>query len=244
MTPALSIVLPCYNEAANLPRIFARFTEVLNGRGDVEVILVNNGSRDDSARVLAAELAKPGHAFARVVEVPVNRGYGFGIMAGVRETRGTVIAWTHADLQTDPADVLLGYDRMMQEPDPARVLLKGRRQGRPALDALFTLGMSVIASAALGERVSDVNAQPKMFHREFLGWMKDAPDDFALDLYVLHLARLRGLRLLEQPVRFGRREHGESKGGGTLRGKWRLSVRTWKYIARLRRETRRGAAGG
>ena len=91
----LSIVVPCYNEAGNLPGLINRFLEILARRPGVEVVLVNNGSTDDSAAVFAVRL-KPADR-VRVVNVSVNRGYGHGIMAGLRAARGTYLAWTHAD---------------------------------------------------------------------------------------------------------------------------------------------------
>lgn len=236
MQAKLSIVLPCYNEAESIPSILRRFREVLADRRDVEVLLVNNGSTDNTADVLAAELARPENSFARTALVEINRGYGLGIMTGIRAASGEVLSWTHADMQTDPADVLLGFDKFAAAPDPAGTFLKGRRINRGIFDAFFTFGMSVISSLALGRKLSDVNAQPKMFHRSFLGHMKNPPDDFSLDLYVLYLARSLGFIVLEQPVSFAGRRHGVAKGGGTLKGKIRLVARTWKYIFKLRSE--------
>ena len=127
MNPKLSIVLPCYNEAGNVPLIVARLRELLRDRQDVEVILVNNGSKDNSAEVLAKELADPALAFIRVEHVKVNQGYGFGIMSGLRAARGEFLAWTHADMQTDPADVLKGFDQLLAARDPHNAFLKGRQ---------------------------------------------------------------------------------------------------------------------
>ncbi|MFZ4396321.1 MAG: glycosyltransferase family 2 protein [Kiritimatiellia bacterium] len=234
--PALSIVLPCYNEARNIPGVLRRFAEVLGGRTDTEVLLVDNGSTDDTAVVLAQELAQPAYSFARVVTVPKNIGYGYGIMSGVRQARAPVIAWTHADLQTDPADVLQAYQNFSTAPNPPGTFLKGKRVARNPFDALFTFGMSLIASLALRARLFDVNAQPKMFHRSLLDQLANPPNDFSLDLFVLYTARKLGLIVLEQPVDFSARKHGEAKGGGTLAGKLRLIRRTWNYILALRRE--------
>jgi glycosyltransferase involved in cell wall biosynthesis len=236
----LSLVVPCYNEAKNLPRLVARFREVVAGRPGVEVVLVNNGSTDDSAAVFAAELARPENRFARLCHVPVNKGYGFGIVSGLRAARGEFLGWTHADLQTDPKDLLVGFDKLANQPDPRACFLRGRRVGRNVLDWFFTAGMSVIASAALGARLHDINAQPKLFHWSFFESLARPPDDFSLDLYVLYEARRRGLTVLELPVHFGKRTAGEAKGGGTLRGKYKLVKRTLRYILALRRELGRG----
>ena len=103
----LSIVVPCYNEADNIPLILERFDEVIK-TDEVEVILVNNGSTDNSAVVLDELL--PNYSFARTVFVPVNQGYGYGILQGLNAAEGDYIGWTHADMQTDPADVLKALD--------------------------------------------------------------------------------------------------------------------------------------
>jgi glycosyltransferase involved in cell wall biosynthesis len=238
----LSIVVPCYNEAGNLLALLARFREVLAGRPDVELVAVNNGSRDHSALIFACELEKPENQFARLVEVPVNQGYGFGILAGLHAAAGEYLAWTHADLQTDPNDVLLGFARLLAQPRPERCFVRGRRVGRPLVDRLFTTGMGWVASAALAAPLVDINAQPKIFHRSLLEQMHDAPWDFSLDLYALYLARREGLNVIEQPVHFGARRYGEAKGGGSLRGKARLTRRTLQYILRLRRQLRAAAS--
>lgn len=234
----LSVVIPCYNEAKNLDRLLDRLGQTFSGRTDCEVVLVDNGSTDDTAAVLDRELNAPALGFVRTVRVPVNRGYGFGIMSGLRAARGEYLGWTHADMQTDPKDVLDGFERLRGEAEPHRCLLRGRRTGRPLFDRAFTAGMSVVASALLGRRLRDVNAQPKIFHRSLLEKLGAAPDDFALDLYVLYRAQQEGLRLIEHPVNFARREAGEAKGGGTLRGKYRLTRRTWTCILNLRRSVR------
>lgn len=238
--PVLSIVLPCYNEAGNIPLIFSRFREVLGDRKDVEVVMVDNGSRDNSQEIFAEQLADPQHGFARLVTVKDNKGYGFGIMEGIRACRGTILSWTHADMQTDPNDVLLGFSQISSQANPASCFLKGRRIGRNPLDAFFTWGMSVISTWKLKARVSDVNAQPKMFHRSFLEHLSSPPDDFSLDLYVYFLAIKHNLTLLEQPVSFKQRQHGEAKGGGTLKGKYKLIKRTFGYINLLKKGLEEG----
>jgi glycosyltransferase involved in cell wall biosynthesis len=230
----LSIIVPCYNEAANLPLVFEAFATAIGDRQDVELVLVNNGSTDNSARVFAEQLRLPGRSFATVVDVPRNQGYGFGILSGLRSARGKFLAWTHADLQTDPADVLTGFEKIQQEPDAERCLLRGVRCGRPFIDRAFTAGMSVVASVALQSRFYDINAQPKIFHRSLLPMLDDAPWDFSLDLYLLYTANCLGLKVLDLPVHFGDRKHGEAKGGGGLHLKLKLMRRTLSFIMALR----------
>lgn len=108
----LSIVVPCYNEEQNIPLILNRFGEIIE-REDIEIILVDNGSTDDSAIVLAELLPK--YPFARTIRVEVNQGYGYGILQGLKKCRGEYIGWTHADMQTDPADILKALAIIEQE---------------------------------------------------------------------------------------------------------------------------------
>ncbi len=234
----LSIVVPCYNEADNLTSLLGRFQSVVADRPGVEVVLVDNGSTDRTDQVLQQELSRPGHHFARSVRVPRNRGYGHGIITGLQAARGEYLAWTHADLQTDPADVMAAFDRLTSQIHPQNCLVRGRRVGRGWFDAFFTAGMSLVSSLALGVRLHDINAQPKLFHRRFLEQMTEPPEDFALDLYVLYLARRHGLTELEQPVSFGKRMAGVAKGGGSLHGKYRLTKRAFHYIFALRHKLR------
>ncbi len=89
---AFSVVLPCYNEADNLPPLLARYAEAWHAQNlPAELILVDNGSTDHTAEVLARELARPELAFARVVRVPVNRGFGHGTFTGLQAARGEVL---------------------------------------------------------------------------------------------------------------------------------------------------------
>jgi glycosyltransferase involved in cell wall biosynthesis len=181
-----------------------------------------------------------GRKFARIITVPVNQGYGYGILAGLRAARGEFIGWTHADSQYDPRIVLDGFDRLASAPKAARSFLQGRRVGRNAFDAFFTAGMTVLATAMLGTVVRDINAQPKLFPRAFFATMTRPPHDFSLDLYALYLARSQGYEIITLPVIFGQRVHGEAKGGGSLRLKWKLTKRTLAFMRELRGSIRVG----
>ena len=108
----LSIVVPCYNEEQNIPLILERFNSVIN-RDDIEVILVNNGSKDNSQNVIDELLPK--YKFARTTLVEINQGYGYGILQGLKVTNGEYIGWTHADMQTDPKDVIKALDIIEKE---------------------------------------------------------------------------------------------------------------------------------
>lgn len=231
----LSIVVPCYNEEENIPLILERFDEVIN-RDDVEVVLVDNGSTDNSAQVLADLLPK--YAFAGTTCVEVNQGYGYGILQGLKECRGEYIGWTHADMQTDPADVLKALDIIEREKGLAFV--KGNRKGRPLFDVFFTVGMSIFESLYLHQKLYDINAQPNIFPKVFFDSWENPPYDFSLDLYALYMARKKHLRVIRFPVIFPERIHGESKWNTGIKAKWKFIKRTIDFSVRLHRNERNG----
>jgi len=201
---------------------------------DVEIILVDNGSTDGTSDMIKLGLENSDSLIKHIL-LKKNIGYGHGIMSGVNQCSGDVIAWTHADLQTNPNDVIEAYSVYIQTKDYEKYILKGKRIGRNLFDAFFTVGMSWISSLMMGIKLSDINAQPKLFHRSFLEKMPNAPDDFSLDLYLLYQAKINYLKILEYPVYYNKRLHGEAKGGGNLIGKWNLIKRTFSYIFELNR---------
>jgi len=235
MTITKSIVVPCYNEAANLPNLISRFAALHTAESDWELVLVNNGSKDDSAAVFAAELAQPGRDFVRVVTVPSpNVGYGHGIMTGLRAAKGDWLAWTHADGQTPPSDVLKAFELLLASANPARTFVKGRRRNRAVKDTLFTLGMEVTATAILGAHLADINGQPKAFPRALLERADSPPVDLSLDLYFFWLAKRSDFEVVTFDVFFGEREHGESKWAFNWRSKVKNIQRSVKFMSALR----------
>lgn len=238
---SLSIVVPCYNEEKNIPLIVGRFSEALGrykGKAKIEIILVNNGSKDRTDEVMAAEFAKSGRSEFKTVLVPVNQGYGFGILSGLKAATSDVLAWTHADMQTDPYDVFRAFEvfehRLQDSQNAAGLMVKGRRIGRKFGDWAFTLGMSIVSSVILGKSLFDINAQPKLFHRELYQSLKDPPFDFSLDLYLVYTAKLRKIRIETIDVRFLPRIHGESKWAFSWKSKYKTILRTIRYIVALR----------
>lgn len=231
----LSIVIPCYNEAKNLSSVFKRLDSLNKKNSEVEIVLVDNGSEDETSNIIEEHLSAR-KKYIKLIRVEKNIGYGHGIMEGVRASSGDIIAWTHADLQTDPLDVLDAYKIISAHQNFPNCILKGRRVKRPLIDTLFTAGMSIISSTFLKVRLSDVNAQPKMFHKSFVSILKEPPKDFSLDLYLLYQARINNFPILELPVKYGNRIHGNAKGGGTLKGKFNLTMRTLDYLLRLKKD--------
>ncbi len=229
----LSIVIPCFNEAENIPLILKRFGEVIK-RDDVEVILVDNGSQDKSPEVIKELL--PGYPFAGTVRVEKNQGYGYGILRGLRVCSGEFIGWTHADMQTDPADLIKALDIIEMNGNSKKLFVKGNRKGRPLFDQFFTTGMSIFETIYLGVKLYDVNAQPNVFSRKFFQKWKNPPKDFSLDLYALYMAQKMKLKVMRFEVKFPERVYGESHWNTGLSAKWKFIKRTLEFSRKLKKE--------
>ena len=225
-----SLVIPCYNEAKNIPLLLER-CKVFNSREEFEIILVDNGSTDDSQEVLKELL--PQYPTCKTVRVEKNQGYGFGILSGLREAQGDVIGWTHADLQTDPQDILQAVNFFKET--PIKTFVKGKRYGRPFMDVVFTIGMSIFETLLLKKNMWDINAQPTLFSKEFFESWAEPPHDFSLDLYAYYQAHMHNLKICRFPVRFGERAHGTSHWNLNWSAKKKFIQRTVQFSLELKK---------
>ena len=227
----LSLIIPCYNEQDNLPTLFKKLLKIQANFN--EIILVDNGSTDNTLLIIE-DFIKNNDSCIKILKIKKNIGYGNGIMSGIRKSSGQIVAWTHADLQTDPQDVVDAYQYFVSKNGDRNFILKGKRKKRKFFDNLFTSLMSIISSLAFNIKLSDINAQPKMFRKDFIKNLNNAPNDFSLDLFILVQAVKMNYTILEYPVTFKNRNYGISKGGGSFIGKVKLTLRTLSYIYRLR----------
>jgi glycosyltransferase involved in cell wall biosynthesis len=227
----LSIIVPCYNEEKNIPELLESFSKAIR-RTDIELIIVQNGSTDRSAEILDQSLSK--YSFLRIVNVPINQGYGYGILAGLKEAKGEYLGWMHGDLQTPSTDAVTALELIEKYGEPKNIYVKGSRHGRALADLVFTFGMAIFESLYLHKFLFDINAQPNIFHRSFLETWKNPPYDFSLDLYAYYQAKIQKLNIVRFPVFFPKRLHGHSHWNTGWLAKWKLIKRTLDFSRSLK----------
>ena len=226
----LSVVIPCYNESESLRDLTYSIDKFISD--EIEFILVNNGSTDDTL-IEFEKLCL--HKNIKIINIKKNIGYGNAIIKGLNDSRGEIVSWTHADLQTDPFDLIRGYELFKDELKTKKCIVKGRRKQRKLIDALFTFFMSIYSFLINKKWLTDINAQPKLFHRSFLKKLKNPPLDFSLDLYILYFFKLKNIKIKSFPVYFKKRKFGQAKGGGgSIKNKLMLIKRTLHYIHKLK----------
>lgn len=231
-TTLLSIVIPCYNEAETIPSLLLRYKEVIKERDDIEIILVNDGSKDTTKDVLDKEKDK--YSFLQILHNYPNGGYGSAVTSGLDIARGTYIGWTHGDMQTPPEDILKALELVRLSKYQNGVYVKGRRQKRPFGDVLFTFGMSIFESLLFQKLLVDINAQPNIFPASFYKTWENPPKDFSLDLYSLYMAKKQGMKVVRFPVIFGKRMAGVSSWNIDWKSKVKFIKRTIAFSFRLR----------
>ena len=231
----LSIVIPCYNEENNVEPLFKKIEELLNLDKDLEIIIVENGSTDNTKNnIFNSHLVHKEKI--KVHKIDENIGYGHGIMSGVKVADGEFIGWCHADLQTEPKDVYDAYQKNLDTLKNDRIVIKGLRKNRNFFDNFFTFCMSVIASIIFFRLINDINAQPKLFSKDFKNHLIDYPNDFSLDLYFLIIAKIKNYKIINHNVVLKNRLYNEAKGGGTFKGKIKLIKRTLLYMFNLKKK--------
>ena len=203
-----SLVIPAYNEEANIPSVVRGMREALcEFETSFEIIVVDNGSTDripEILRQLATDVPE-----LRSIRIEVNRGYGNGVMVGLREAKGDILGWVDADNQIAPEDVVAAYLAIR---DGQADLVKAVRRSRR--ESLFRGIQSVVYNALFrllfGGSLRDINAKPKLFVRSFWESSHLVSLDWFIDAEVMIKAMRKGSRIAEVEVSWGARTSGRS----------------------------------
>jgi glycosyltransferase involved in cell wall biosynthesis len=224
-----SLIIPCYNEEKNLAPLIRKIFHLLKNT-EIQVVLVNNGSVDNTNEVISN--IKPEVPNFKYVNIPKNKGYGYGIIQGLKAANGEIIGWTHADLQTNPLDFLEAIKLIKDK----TTFVKGKRFGRSFMDYFLTFGMSIFETLLFKKRMFDINAQPTVFSKQFFKSLPTPPNDFALDLFFYFHAVRKDLTIYRFPVLFGKRFAGTSTWNTGWPARYKFIKRTIEFSLKLKRD--------
>ena len=224
-----SLVIPCFNESKNLPVLFDKINVLLKNKR-IQVVLVNNGSFDNSHKIILK--FKPFSKNFKYLRIKKNLGYGNGILHGLKKSDGEIIGWTHADMQTNPLDFLMAIKFFNNK---SNIFVKGKRFGRSPLDYFFTFSMSIFETILFKKKMYDINAQPTVFSKDFFRWLPTPPKDFSFDLFFYLHAMKHGLEIYRFPVYFGKRHFGVSSWNTGWLSRYKFILRTFQFSFELKR---------
>jgi glycosyltransferase involved in cell wall biosynthesis len=200
------VVVPVFDEEDSLEPLHRELDAALSALpGGIEILLVDDGSRDRSLQVMRALARKD--ARVRVIALDRNHGQSAAFEAGFQAARGELIATLDADLQNDPADI----PRMIERLDGADVV-NGVRERRQ--DSWVRRESSRIANGFRnrmnGEAVTDVGCTLRVMRAEHARRVKLFR---GMHRFLPTLLRLEGARVVEVPVAHRPRRYGRSKYG-------------------------------
>jgi undecaprenyl-phosphate 4-deoxy-4-formamido-L-arabinose transferase len=201
----VSIVIPVYNEAANLPALWARLEPVVTGLGRVcEVIFVDDGSRDDSLDILRKFAAND--ARVRVVELARNFGQHSALLAGFRICRGDIVVTLDADLQNPPEEI----PRLIDAIEAGNDVVGGWREERQdrAYRRMASRLQNRLTSVIVGVPMHDYGCMLRAYRRHIIETVVECDEKAA---FVPALANTFAKRVAEIPVAHAERAEGESK---------------------------------
>ncbi|MGB5222210.1 MAG: glycosyltransferase family 2 protein, partial [Polyangiales bacterium] len=204
--PELTLVIPGLNEAESLPLLAAQVKEALAPETSYELIFVDDGSTDDSWRIIT-ELNEADPA-VRGIRLRKNFGKAMALAAGFERARAEVVVMMDADLQDDPADL----PKMLAALDAGLDVVVGWKVNRldPTNRKIFSRIFNTTVGYVTGVRLHDMNCGFKAYRREVLQSIPIYGDLFR---FIPVLASWQGFRVGEIPVNHRSRQFGSSRYG-------------------------------
>ena len=231
--PSISLVMPAYNEADNIEPMVEEATPALEAVSeDYEIIVVDDGSADDTAGVTRRVMESYPHV--RLVQHEVNQGFGAAVFTGFTSAEMDWILYTDADRQF----VLSELERFQPSMDEADLIAGYRAPRRdPFLRVFYGKGWSMLCTLAFGYTVRDVDCGFKLFRREIIEELAPhiASRGATFSIEWLVRAKRAGYRFVELPVTHRPRVAGSQTGANID-----VITRAFKELMQFRLQLWRG----
>jgi dolichyl-phosphate beta-glucosyltransferase len=236
--PLLSIVIPAYNEGSpdRLPQSLAEITQFIQGQGyPIEVIIVNNNSRDNTLQI--AEAAAAQHPYIRVL-TETTQGKGAAVKTGMLAATGDYLFICDADLSMPIGEVvkfippqLSGFDIAIGSREVPGSVRIDEPQFRHIIGRLFNLSIQLLAVRGL----QDTQCGFKCFRREIAQELfpRQTIQGWTFDVELLFMAQQRGYKIVEVPITWIYKDRSKVKPFRDL----------WQVIAEIIRIRRNAWAG-
>ncbi len=230
----LSIVIPAYNEENGIVEIMERVLTIREGLKkagveDLELLVVNDGSRDRTAE-MAGEVAGR-HACVRIISHPKNRGYGAALKTGFAQARGELVGFLDADGTYPPEyfpqlcrEALNGADLVIGS------RMAGAESQMPATRRLGNFIFATLLSVLGWQRVTDSASGMRVFRKETLARISPLPDGLNLTPVMSTRAVHEGVKMVEVPIPYSERV-GRSKLSVVRDGRIFLTSMIWTVLS-------------
>jgi len=232
---SISVFFPCYNDAATMPSmVLSSILALRELTDDYEVIVVNDGSPDHVATLLA-EMQK-NYPCLRVVMHEKNQGYGSAIRTGIASATKDLIFYTDGDAQYDPREIKLLYEKLTDDVDMVNgyKIRRGDPWYRLFIGKLYHWTVKLMFSLP----VRDVDCDFRLMRRRIFDTVKLESNSGVICVELMRKISRGGFKISEAPVHHYHRAHGKSQFfnlsrvfavGVNLVGLW------WKLVMRKER---------
>jgi len=219
----LSIIVPCYNEEESIGQVL-RQLEMLQLPCDVEVIVVDDGSIDNSATVVE------GFSNVRLIRHRINKGKGAVIKKGLGDCSGDMILIQDADLEYFPSDIpRLLKPILMHEADMvlgSRML--GKPKGMSRAHLIANKFLSCATRVLFSSTTTDLMTGYKLFTRSAFEQVAIDSVGFEVEAELVGKFLIQGLRVIEVPIQYEHRKKGKAKI------RWRHGLRSLWTLFKIR----------
>ena len=215
-----SLVIPCYNEGKNLPILIKKYKKFLiNPRN--ELILVNNGSVDDTEKFFK-KLTKIKNI--KICRVKKNIGFGYWLKKGLLASSGKILIYSHADLEVDPNDIIKSIKLFEKNRYNKKIFIKGNRiklikNNWTYLDIFFSYGYTLLSLILFRKNIYDIHGMPVIFSKKLLKNLNYFPNEFSIDLALYVHALKNHYKVIRFPVNFNKnkRKYGEGSSDNIIK---------------------------
>ncbi|MFP5341323.1 MAG: glycosyltransferase family 2 protein [Candidatus Limnocylindria bacterium] len=240
----LSFFFPAHNEEANLEGLVEEALEVLPTLADTfEIIAVNDGSRDATARI-ADDLTARHPGVVRAVHHPTNLGYGAALRSGFAAARYDLVAFTDGDRQFQVVDIGRLTSRLAGPDAPDAVVGYRIRRADPRIRTVYAKAYRLANRIFFGLRVTDVDCACKLLRRDALEGVRVESGGAFFSAELLIKLRAGGKTVVEVGVPHYPRVAGSPTGAKpqvilrAVRDFWRLRLHMWVDRGRALRRGR------
>jgi dolichyl-phosphate beta-glucosyltransferase len=240
--PQYSIIIPAYNESARLGATLDRVLNYVSSeQWDAEIIVVNDGSRDNTADLVRQYATTNPHL--RLLENPGNRGKGYSVRNGMLNASGEILLFSDADLSAPIEEAPKLFEAIHAGADVAigsrwlRPELQTQRQS--LLRQFYGRAFNVALRVVLGLNIKDTQCGFKAFTRSAARkiFPQQQIERWGFDPELLYLARKSGMKIAEVPVAWAHVE-------GTRISPLRDGLRMFGEVLRIRWNATTGKYSG
>jgi glycosyltransferase involved in cell wall biosynthesis len=228
---SISVFFPCYNEQENVGRTVEKALDVLEKlNADFEVIIVDDGSSDDTGRIADEIAGRDGRV--RVVHHRRNLGYGAALQSGFKVATKELVFYTDGDGQFDISEMppLL---RLMERYDIVSCYRLNRRD--PIIRKINGWCWTRLVCLLFGLKIRDIDCAFKLYKRQMFDKIELSSTGALIDAEILARAARKGYRITQKGVHHYPRTAGKQSGANV-----RVIIRAFKELFKLQSRIRSG----